>query len=849
MKFKDIPVPDVYKSSADFRIFLDWFSECLTKVQEDIENITDLIDPERCPKDLLWLLAETMGFRYEEKMLPAYNRLVLLYFMSMIYNRGSRTGMLLAAETNLAQFNVIDYASEDKAYEDRLADTSVPVNSVYLSEHPDKGYIDLVYYSEKEPTDVCIEYVRPVGMYCFTHAGVRVDAKTQISVDARLTDANCVTLTVGPTRVGHYRRADYASLQKLVTNSGQPYAEPRRKVWYRNSESEDEAAVNAGYRSLASLQLCNNEHIVKSLLPSQKDMDYSVFSVGYEPHDVSVTVPDDYLKIKDGRPYNLRYDEQAEAELGVDIYTIDEDRTIDIMNPRPAVNMPMLQVGDAISLVPDNTEYTKIDDQGGITIVHTGPEPERFFSSPYVPLNSINYAGQYLFYVPDDSGNLIDAVLTDIEHCTFTPALGTTFAAEGPTEIKARYYREYEHEGDTIVVEQEFSQTVEVVDHGTVTRSTSSYTIYSDGYCYVHPNGDYVSRSNGYWFSGSFKKISSLPWGTTSFSRSRSNLPIALEDVSELGYTDMSKVKNMSSMFQGLTQLKNISNLDLWDVSEVTNMSQMFSGCQSLVDISPLKTWETPKVSSFESMFAGCYNIETTDGLQGFRFDSAYTVANMFEGCYKLTDLSGIKDWDFSVVFDMTFYRMFGKCFKLTDLTPLKNWNTSKVYNMSCMFLGSDFTGGNPPSILTSLDGLENWNVSNVVDFSWMFGDQVWLNDISAIANWNVSKGTNFEGMFAMTSPLDLTPLANWDMSKATNLGSMFNTSGKAWWESHDMYVIRINQYLYDYEGNEYYNTGLDPITMITQDASAVSGWNVPSGSGAFLDSSSSTWTNIPAWN
>ena len=141
MTFNDIPVPEAYKSSADFRTFLNWFSECLIRLQDDIENITDLIDPERCPKELLWLLAETMGYRYNEKVSPAYNRLVLLYFMSMIYNRGSRTGMVLAAETNLAQFSLKDYEEEDEAYNNRLADTSIPVNSVYVTDHPDRGYI------------------------------------------------------------------------------------------------------------------------------------------------------------------------------------------------------------------------------------------------------------------------------------------------------------------------------------------------------------------------------------------------------------------------------------------------------------------------------------------------------------------------------------------------------------------------------------------------------------------------------------------------------------------------------------------------------------------------------------
>ena len=366
MKFTDIPLPEVYKESADFRFFITWFSWCLSKVQNDIDQLTDLLDPERCPANLLWMLADTMGFKYDERFPVAYNRLILLYFMSMIYNRGSRTGMTIAAETNLAQFNIQDYAEENPEYADRLVDTSIPVNSVYVTEHTDEGYIDLVYYSENPPTDACIEYVRPLGMYCFANAGVSVSPRTKISVDARLADSNNVNLALGPTHIGHYRRSDYASLQKVVNNEGQPDLEKRKNVYYRNSKYEGTTTtmVKAGYRSLTSLQLCNNEHVVKSLLPSQKDPEYSIFSMGYGPENVETTYPDNYLKIKDKDPFNLRYDEAAEAELGIAVTTIDPERTTDIMNPRPAVNPPMMQIGDSMSLSPMNNFYVMMDENG-----------------------------------------------------------------------------------------------------------------------------------------------------------------------------------------------------------------------------------------------------------------------------------------------------------------------------------------------------------------------------------------------------------------------------------------------------------------------------------------------------
>ena len=226
MDFKDISLPEVYKESQDFRFFIDWFCEALSKTEYDTTNFFDLYDPLRCPKSLLWLLADTMGYKYDDRLPASFNRLVLLNFMSMIRNKGSKSGVTLAAETNLGQFNIYltaqGYTDEhnvkhpgNEILYDRLENTSIPVNSVYVTANTEQGYIDVVYFSTKKPKDACIEYVRPLGMYCFQHAGVKFDSRTKISVDARLTnDRDAGNMSYGPTQVGHYSRKDYASLQR-----------------------------------------------------------------------------------------------------------------------------------------------------------------------------------------------------------------------------------------------------------------------------------------------------------------------------------------------------------------------------------------------------------------------------------------------------------------------------------------------------------------------------------------------------------------------------------------------------------------------------------------------------------
>jgi hypothetical protein len=362
MRVSDIPIPEVYKESSDFRFFIKWFDAALDKIRFDTENIVDLFDPQRCPENLLWMLAETMGYKYDDRLPAAFCRLVLLYFMSMIKYKGSKTGVTLAAEVNLAQHNIIDYGKEKEILKNRLEDTSIPVNSVYVTAHTPEGYIDVVYFSDKKPIDACIEYVRPLGMYCFQHVGVAFNARNKISLDARLTNINDVSVVRKMTRVGHYSRDDYARMQKMYDTSyyaPEYYMESpkkhandmhdiRQKAWKRNREFEGKPTVNAGYRAMYSLQMSNNEHITKSLFTKP------IFDLGYTPQDVFIQP---YYSLSPN--WNLRYDLTYEPGFIYDITTIDEDRTESSTRPRPAVNPIMAQIGDAMIMPEDAQDNEK----------------------------------------------------------------------------------------------------------------------------------------------------------------------------------------------------------------------------------------------------------------------------------------------------------------------------------------------------------------------------------------------------------------------------------------------------------------------------------------------------------
>ncbi len=366
MKIRDIPVPECYLESTDFRFFLKWFDYALTKTQFDITNLADLYDPLRCPKDLLWMLGDTMGYKYDDRLCAAFNRFAMLFFMSLIKYKGSKTGVTLAAEVNLKQHDINAYGEEKEILYNRLEDTSIPVNSVYVDSNVEDGTINVVYFSNKKPIDSCIEYVRPLGMYCFQYAGVRVDTATKISVDARLANTNDVTGNIGPTRVGHYTRNDYARMQKM-TNEEKMTINPkdtREKVYARSSTAEKYPTVDAGYRALNSLQLANNNHIVKALInvndtmpdmsnPLADDSNHYkvpdvIFAQGIT--QVGVDVPDD-IRMSDPK-YNLLYDKTTDEKINPAVYTSEPGSQE--FRPIPRVNDEFLGPdGKPLSLVYD----------------------------------------------------------------------------------------------------------------------------------------------------------------------------------------------------------------------------------------------------------------------------------------------------------------------------------------------------------------------------------------------------------------------------------------------------------------------------------------------------------------
>lgn len=529
------------------------------------------------------------------------------------------------------------------------------------------------------------------------------------------------------------------------------------------------------------------------------------------------------------------------------------------------------------------------------TLADSGDGDVQVFSHPFVPKNSKNYAGQWYFLVPDEDGNPLDAVKDDIAHCTFTPAIGSTFSTVGEVTVECHYHREYVHDEETIVVDKTVSQVIQVVNHGSKSETGTNLDIYSDGYGFIRPSSTSVVEEIDYVLGqkNAVTKLSSIPWRATGlgadnlsgFFRSDN-----LTDISELAFADTSNCTKFYLVFEGDRSLSDISPIANWNVSNV-KVIRFFCDYTNITSLQALATWQTQSLESLEYAFAG-YAGTTLEGLEHWNVSNVIDARNLCDGAENLADITALSGWDMSKVATLryAFYNtsitnvnafaswkvpalvdiesIFQKCDDLADLSGLAGWkaeleviryafadcdsrtNLNGVGGLD-VHLVEDFTGVfQHNEYLTSIAGLEDWDVSSGVTFSFLFYGDHWISDASPLSGWDMSHADAVESMFnGIAFITDLDDFENWRMNPSIMSNMFFN--GKSCYSSKIAKSLWYTAYYYyDYEGNQYTNAEVqdvdNPLTYPTYNAYKARNWGVTgSGKNAF----ESYWTNKPSWN
>lgn len=141
-------VPEVYSDSRDFRVFLRLLSVLLTVLRDNIGSIPSLYSSDDCPREMLHLLADMVGYNYVESRSVESNRMIIKYFPYMLRYRGSRIGIKIATALSL------NTTGEAPKYS---------LDNIIVEYDFDKGLIR-IYYPQTESIDRdLLEAVRPLG--------------------------------------------------------------------------------------------------------------------------------------------------------------------------------------------------------------------------------------------------------------------------------------------------------------------------------------------------------------------------------------------------------------------------------------------------------------------------------------------------------------------------------------------------------------------------------------------------------------------------------------------------------------------------------------------------------------
>ena len=94
---------------------------------------------------------------------------------------------------------------------------------------------------------------------------------------------------------------------------------------------------------------------------------------------------------------------------------------------------------------------------------------------------------------------------------------------------------------------------------------------------------------------------------------------------------DVSNLKDLSYLFEDITN--GVRSLDLsgWNTSHVHEMDCMFYRCDSLESLN-LSGWDVSNVVDMGSMFCGCESLESLD-LSGWDTHNVWDMDNMLRNC------------------------------------------------------------------------------------------------------------------------------------------------------------------------------------------------------------------------
>lgn len=165
MHYTKNDVPKILRDSRDFQVFLRLLDIVYNTSEYDTTHLYNLYDADECPSEFLPLLANLIGYKYDNSISVAQNRFIIKNYKSLMRAKGSPKGIKLAVILSVLS-EMYDTTKDELGNTiSKVSDEDVKgLSSVSIDYDYPNGVIKIYYPPRRHKTKDLVDAVRPIGM-------------------------------------------------------------------------------------------------------------------------------------------------------------------------------------------------------------------------------------------------------------------------------------------------------------------------------------------------------------------------------------------------------------------------------------------------------------------------------------------------------------------------------------------------------------------------------------------------------------------------------------------------------------------------------------------------------------
>ena len=243
-----------------------------------------------------------------------------------------------------------------------------------------------------------------------------------------------------------------------------------------------------------------------------------------------------------------------------------------------------------------------------------------------------------------------------------------------------------------------------------------------------------------------------------------------LKYIPDISKWNTSNLENASNIFFNCINLTSIDDISKWKMDKVSNMNNIFYNCKNLISLPDISKWSTKYVKSMKNIFCNCSSLKSLPDISKWNTENVINISGLFRNCKNLENLPDISKWDLKNLVYMG--GLFSNCISLRNLPDISKWDIKNVKNINHIFYHCDN--------LNNIPDISLWDTSCVVNMRGLFCDCNSLNILPDISKLNTSNAIDMSYMFYnCSSLLSLPDLLEWDTTNIENIKFMFTNCKK----------------------------------------------------------------------